>query len=194
MKYFRIYRKITTYYRKIAEELKALLKIIRNIDIIRKKRYYYEEGDCMSYSAIDIAKWFLNENRSRMNDEDSDYITHLKLQKLLYYAQGCYLAVTGEALFDEDLLAWEHGPVVSEVYQIYKSCGSHPIEFNEDYDNNIDDFTQGVLHEVFDVFGQYSAWKLRQMTHDERPWKETARNGVINKNLIRDYFLKEYIE
>ena len=48
----------------------------------------------MSYSAIDIAKWFLNENRSRMNDEDSDYITHLKLQKLLYYAQGCYLAVT----------------------------------------------------------------------------------------------------
>lgn len=148
----------------------------------------------MSYSAIDIAKWFLNENRSRMNDEDSDYITHLKLQKLLYYAQGCYLAVTGKALFEEDLLAWEHGPVVNEVYQLYKSYGSNPIKFDEDYDNNIDDFTQGILHEVFDVFGQYSAWKLRQMTHNEKPWLDTKRNHVIDRDLIKDYFQKEYIE
>lgn len=44
------------------------------------------------YSALDIAKWFLNINRAQMNFEDSEYITNLKLQKLLYYAQGYYLA------------------------------------------------------------------------------------------------------
>ena len=38
------------------------------------------------YSVEDIAEWFLNQNRIQMNFEDSEYITNLKLQKLLYYA------------------------------------------------------------------------------------------------------------
>ena len=25
--------------------------------------------------------------------------------------------------------------------------------------------------QVYDVFGQFSAWKLRNMTHEESPWK-----------------------
>jgi uncharacterized phage-associated protein len=41
-----------------------------------------------------------------------DVISNLKLQKLLYYAQGFYLAIYGKALFEEDIVAWEHGPVV----------------------------------------------------------------------------------
>ena len=40
------------------------------------------------YRAEDIAEWFLNKNRIQMNFEDSEYITNLKLQKLLYYAQA----------------------------------------------------------------------------------------------------------
>ena len=35
------------------------------------------------YNAIDIANWFLNENRKQMNFEDSEFITNLKLQKRL---------------------------------------------------------------------------------------------------------------
>ena len=38
-------------------------------------------------------------------------ITHLKLQKLLYFCYGCYLARTGEELFAEPLEAWPKGPV-----------------------------------------------------------------------------------
>lgn len=153
-------------------------------------------GSKMSrYTAKDIAKWFLAENRYKMYDADSDYITHLKLQKLLYYAQGCYLAIKGVPLFDEDILAWTHGPVVDEVYQEYKTYGSEPIIFDEDYNSEeIDKETQGILKEVFDVFGQYSAWKLREMTHSETPWRETERNGIIDKEAIKDYFKKEYIE
>ena len=124
-----------------------------------------------------------------------DFITHLKLQKLLYYAQGCYLAYTKKPLFPEDILAWEHGPVVYEVYQEYKDCGSNPIIFEEDYDFScIDADTTAVLKEVFEVFGQYSAWKLREMNHREEPWKRTPKNEVIEKDLIKEYFEREYIE
>lgn len=148
------------------------------------------------YTAMQIAKWFLAENKIRMFEGDSEYLTHLKLQKLLYYAQGCYLAIKDEApLFEEDILAWQHGPVVNEVYQEFKSCGSEPIVFDEEYDTaEIDAETQAILKEVFDVFGQYSAWKLRQMTHEETPWKITPPNEVIDPQIIKEYFKKEYIE
>ena len=72
-------------------------------------------------NALDIAKWFLfYNNRVIMTDSDADYISNLKLQKLLYYAQGSFLAIKDIPLFDDNLLAWVHGPVVNEVYQEYK--------------------------------------------------------------------------
>lgn len=145
------------------------------------------------YNAMEIARWFLNENRRRMLDGEADFITHLKLQKLLYYAQGCYLAIKTVPLFHENILAWEHGPVVEEVYQEFKNYGSSPILFDENYTTNIDDETAPILAEVFDVFGQYSAWKLREMTHNETPWNKTQRNHVIDLTIIKDYFEKEYI-
>lgn len=147
------------------------------------------------YSAMDIAKWFLAENKLKMMEGDSENLTHLKLQKLLYYAQGCYLAMKDKPLFNENILAWEHGPVVNEVYQEYKDNRSNPIVFDEPYDTKkVDNETQAILKEVFDVFGQYSAWRLREMTHEEAPWKETDRNDVIDCGKIKDFFKKEYIE
>lgn len=141
----------------------------------------------MNYSAIDIAKWFLNENRFRMNDQDSEYLTCSKLQNLLYYAQGCYLMITGKALFEEDILAWEQGAAIKEVYQVYKNC-AQSIEYNEDYDDNIDNFTRCVLYDVFEVFGRYSTWKLRRMVRSGKPWEGTKRNQIIDKELIKSHF------
>lgn len=195
MKTLKIHRKIIRNYRRIIERLNFLLKTKCRVDIIIKKNIcYFGEEDQKMYSAIDIANWFLSENRRRMVEEDSDYITHLKLQKLLYYAQGCYLAIKNKPLFKENILAWAHGPVVYEVYQEFKQYGSNPIEFLDDYNNNIDIETQGILKEVFDTFGQYSAWKLRQMTHEEAPWLKTPRNEIIDKEIIKDFFEREYIE
>lgn len=154
-----------------------------------------KKGVEMMYSALEIAKWFLAENRIRMVSDESDYITHLKLQKLLYYAQGCFLAIKDSPLFKEDIYAWQHGPVVPEVYDEYKCFHSNPIEFDEDYDvNKIDSDTRAILKEVFDVFGQYAAWKLRDMTHNEAPWKETKQGDIIDKERIKSFFKAEYIE
>lgn len=140
------------------------------------------------YSALDIAKWFLNVNRAQMNFEDSEYITNLKLQKLLYYAQGYYLARKNDPLFKEDFIAWEHGPVIRKVYDEYKKNGAKGIEYNEDFNISIDKETEIILNEVYEKFGQFSAWKLRDMTHQEMPWKTTTRNDIISKEKIKEYF------
>ena len=140
------------------------------------------------YKAKDIAEWFLNRNRVQMNFEDSEYITNLKLQKLLYYAQGYVLAKKDTPLFDDEFLAWEHGPVIRKIYDKYKANGSSGIKYDEDFKVNIDVETIRILEEVYNEFGQYSAWKLRNMTHETSPWQTTPRNSVIPKQKIKDYF------
>lgn len=149
----------------------------------------------IKHSASDVAKWFLAHNRIKADDEGADLISNLKLQKLLYYAQGCFLAINGKPLFGDDILAWKHGPVVEKVYHEYKQYGANGIEFTDDF--NFDDFTKEeneLLEEVYKTFAQYSAWKLRDMTHEEKPWNETPPNGVISNELIRKFFQQEYVE
>jgi len=147
------------------------------------------------HTALEVAKWFLAYNRIMESQDGAELLSNLKLQKLLYYAQGTFLAITGDVLFQDEILAWQHGPVVRSVYDEYKANGSNGILFDEDFD--FDSFTpeeNRILKEVYNVFGQYSAWKLRNMTHSEAPWKQTELNHEISIEAIRDYFVKEYIE
>ena len=147
------------------------------------------------HTASEVAKWFLAYNRMAEDDRGAERISNLKLQKLLYYAQGTFLAITGEPLFDDDLVAWAHGPVVESVYHEHKANHADGIVFEDDFDgSSFTDEENRLLEEVYNVFGQYSAWKLRNMTHEETPWRTTKPNAVIPKEVIRDYFIKEHVE
>lgn len=150
----------------------------------------------MTYKANDIAHWFLARCKSDYDLGITDeLISNLKLQKLLYYAQGCVLAIKGKPLFEEKIYAWEHGPVIPEIYHKYKSFGKNGIDFAEQYNIGIiDNETEVILRQVYDEFGQYSAWKLRNMTHEETPWRTTAKNDVIPNDVIKKYFLENYID
>lgn len=150
------------------------------------------------YSAREIAKWFLIKDRL-MNKELE--ISNLKLQKLLYYAQGVYLAITNKPLFSDEIVAWQHGPVVADVYYEFCVNGSNVIDYSpvkEDKDIiekiENDENARDTLEFVSEEFGQYTAWKLRNMTHQEKPWLSTKQNKVIKNDLIRDYFIDEVVE
>ena len=146
------------------------------------------------HSAIDVAKWFLNRNNVEAMISEAEDISNLKLQKLLYYAQGAVLAITGDPLFDDCIVAWEHGPVVIDVYHKYKGNGRNGIPFNDDEPS--EEYTeeeQSILESVYEEFGQYSAWKLRNMTHKETPWLSTKKNDVIRLDVIEKYFKEHYV-
>ena len=149
----------------------------------------------MSHSALEVAKWFLNHNANEQKiNNDTEYISDLKLQKLLYYAYGCYLALFGEKLFSEPILAWQHGPVVDEVYQEYKGFGASGINTFERVSDIFTTDEENVLTWVYNTFGQYTAWALRNMTHRETPWKDTPQNEIISDDLINSYFKDNYVE
>lgn len=62
-------------------------------------------------TANDIAKYFLALSN---NEESGELISNLKLQKLLHYAQGFYLALYDQPLFHEPIEAWAHGAVIPD--------------------------------------------------------------------------------
>lgn len=138
--------------------------------------------------AIDVANFFL----AKGGDGDGDGgISNLKLQKLVYYAQGFHAAITGNALFHERIEAWAHGPVVPELYHHFKHNGRNPIPAPAGFNGNAVFSAEQIelLEEVYDVFGQFSAWRLREMTHEEKPWLDHEEAAeVIPIDEMRQYF------
>lgn len=138
--------------------------------------------------ALQIAKAIINLYQSEIGDT----ISNLKLQKLLYYAQGFHLAAFGEPLFPEKIYAWQYGPVVREVYREFKGNGSGSIEsrFDVDLAEIIPDEEQRELFlEVNKIYGQYSALRLMDMTHNEPPWASTNIDNEITHDKLKDYFV-----
>jgi len=141
-------------------------------------------------SAFDVSHYLL----TLQDDDAGDLISNLKLQKLLYYAQGLYLAMNEEALFPEKIYAWKHGPVVPDMYHFFKTYGANPIPKPNNFNFSVLNENQTeFLNEVYQVFGQFSAWKLRNMTHEEPPYKMAeASAGEITLGSMADYF-KTYL-
>ncbi len=136
-------------------------------------------------TAKDVADYFL----AAVEEEYGDNITNLKLQKLVYYAQGFRLAMTGEPLFEDEIVAWAHGPVVLSLYDEFKHHGANAIPRPDAIDDSkYDEDVRKLLDEVAEVYGQFSASKLRAMTHEEPPWAQTTTGDVISYDRMRAYF------
>jgi uncharacterized phage-associated protein len=143
------------------------------------------------FSAHDAARYFL----ASQDEEAGELISNLKLQKLLYYAQGFHLALFARPLFSDKVKAWQYGPVVPDVWHRYRDSGFGPIGAPKDFDaSRYDPDTRDLLDEINRVYGQYSATKLRDLTHEEPPWRDAwerrqaGGSDEITQDSLRDYF------
>ena len=137
----------------------------------------------MAYKALDIA----NKIVSKTDLEHGDTISNLKLQKMMYYQQGFHLAYFGTPLFDEDIVAWQYGPVVPSVYKEYKSFESNSISTSKEGISLSDD-EEELFNNVYEEYNQFSAVALLKMTHEESPWKTTEINSVISRDKMMSFF------
>lgn len=149
------------------------------------------------YTASDIANWFL----AAIDRDAGDAITHLKLQKLIYYAQAWSLALPsrGEPLFDEEIQAWAHGPVVESVFQQHRGGSWEALPAPDAVPEVTAEDTEH-LKEILAVFGEYSAKQLERMTHSEEPWveargdlaPEARSNNIIPKAHMTTFYRNLY--
>ena len=148
----------------------------------------------MTRAARDISNWLLMW-ADQAEGEDAG-VTNLKLQKLLYYAQGHHLALTAEPLFTDPIQAWAHGPVVPAEYHRLKTYGSGPISLDsavpDDFDWDSFRDVEDHLVKIWNTYAKYAAWALREKTHREAPWLEAFESGAHNVEIshtsMRTYF------
>jgi uncharacterized phage-associated protein len=136
-------------------------------------------------------------------------LSPMKLQKLVYFAHGWYLAITDNALIRENVEAWQFGPVIPELYQEFKRYGSGDVskpslehEGGSSYipriahlqDDREAERAMEVIRSVWDHYGRYSAIKLSNATHMAgTPWSHcysptNLSSAVIPNEDIGDYF------
>lgn len=114
-------------------------------------------------------------------------VSHLKLQKLMYYSYAWQLvALDGKKIFEADFEAWAHGPVERDIYNEYKKFGGEVIPATQ----AVLETREPVLDFILDSYSVFSAFELSKTTHLEQPWKDHKENG----GLIPDADLKAFYE
>jgi uncharacterized phage-associated protein len=135
-----------------------------------------------------VQRTVINVHRELFDESPSP----MKVQKLCYYAQGYSLA-QGNELFQEDFQAWQHGPVVSDLYDKYKNYKWHQIS------EEVGESEPSILEYITDVvsaYGRYDGAALSTMTHRESPWLDArgdldesqGSTAIITKESMRDFF------
>jgi uncharacterized phage-associated protein len=106
-----------------------------------------------------------NELRRQLGD-----ISAVKVQNLLYYAQGWHLAYTGQPMFKEAIRASADGPVVADLWADEEGGWGKPST------RALDDAALATVEYVVDRYGRLSVAALIRMTQDEVPWRELSES------------------
>ena len=139
------------------------------------------------YNALDIANFLIY-----LMSDSCDDLSNMKLNKILYYAQGHFLQNYNRPLFSDTIEAWQHGPVVKAVYAKYKDYKDKPIsEYDISKIDAIDNSVKSFLLDIARKYGRYTAYTLRNMTHRPKsPWAQVDEGEEITLKSISDYFEK----
>lgn len=137
-------------------------------------------------------------------------ISHLPLQKILYFLHGFYLKQTGNALVSGFFEAWKDGPVHPLVYSAFKAAGRDPIRDRAERMNIMrgenepvapcdDPLVKDQVEKVLFLMGRLPASRLRQISHAQNaPWDLVVKkrgtspsfgmrisNDIIKENFAR---------
>jgi uncharacterized phage-associated protein len=122
----------------------------------------------------------------------------MKLQKLIYFAHGWYLAGYNSPLSSENVQAWQFGPVFPSIYQSYEKYGNHPIVCDSSHIYSFPINADAEASEIIDIvmakYGVLTPIQLSNMTHEiGTPWEKTwdgQLGKIIPNEIIRDYFVR----
>lgn len=138
---------------------------------------------------LDAARYFVFLSYGRKQYS----LTPLKLQKILYLAQGWSYVWDNHAAFPDDFEAWQYGPVNEKVYEEFKRYGRSEIPEREGIGFLRDFEVTETLTAIWDEYGKKTAYDLVELTHQQKPWRDAYSQGTkITNNSIKKYFQSTY--
>jgi len=169
----------------------------------------------MAFTAKSVANYFFDLAKSQSDHS----VSPMKMQKLVYFAHGWSLGLTGNPLIDEQVQAWPYGPVIPTLYHEFKHFGNGEItdyatelnwgnsggrlgEFEvitPQIPNDASDRTQysrALLNKVWEIYRPYSPIQLSNITHEPgTPWHSVSVNfsgGIPKDTAIPNEIIREY--
>jgi uncharacterized phage-associated protein len=116
-------------------------------------------------------------------------VTHIALQKLLYFAHGLFLLRHRRPLVSGYFEAWTFGPVHPAVYAAFKASGSEPIEHKArrkdlrtgqmlELPEVNDAAARRVINQTLGAYGDLTAGQLVRLSHArDGPWDVVCRTA-----------------
>lgn len=158
------------------------------------------------YTAVDVANYIIWYAKEKC---DNTPITHLKLQKILYYVAAYYLQNTKKLLFSEPFKKWQYGPVAKSVYDEFKYFKYDNISMyasilvadeNKKIGYAIKPFEEKIFLEdktfcriadkVIKDLIKKNAFDLVEITHKEEAWKKYQQDIIYRKENL-EYTIDE---
>lgn len=133
-------------------------------------------------------------------------VSHIMLQKLLYFAHGIYLMRNKAPLVSGYFEAWQYGPVHPSAYKAFKRSGKEPIAYRaagqdpltgeaRHLENPTDPDLVHLLRQVLLSYGRMPAGRLVDLSHaKDSPWEyivTKARTDVALGLRIPDSIILE---
>lgn len=128
-----------------------------------------------------------------------EYVTPMKLQKLLFFVTCLYQRYTGRRLLTESFQPWQYGPVCRSVYDEFKGFGGKPItRYAQDalgkvtaVDESSSPSLRKALNLVWENMGDLSAVKLSRVTHrNNSAWAQAVtehKTFISNRAMANDH-------
>lgn len=108
-------------------------------------------------------------------------VDNMKLQKVMYYLQGEWLAHYSVPLFPSDIVAWKFGPAIPKVHYTFSGFGIDDLvkhrkkwHLNNLYLAEID-----YMEKIAFRYLKYDKKILIRMSISESPWLKATHNGTI---------------
>lgn len=135
-------------------------------------------------------------------EQEFEPMTHLRIQKLVYYAQGWSLALRNAPLMATSIEAWREGPVTPALWDSFKGFGNQPINSSIgqlEMVRELPSDDNAFVRSIWEGYKEFSATGLSEKTHTEKPWKDAYKpdscgrcKALISNESMKRFFLKEY--
>lgn len=102
----------------------------------------------------------------------------------------------GRPLFNEDIRAWEHGPVVYEVARAHRGRRSLVASDIAGDPRVLSADDQELIDAVLESYGSLSGDELEELSHTEDPWRSffNGETGIASSSIpheaMRPYYSK----
>ncbi|MCO4857253.1 DUF4065 domain-containing protein [Herbaspirillum sp. WGmk3] len=143
-------------------------------------------------TALAVAQRFLD-----LAAAEGKTLTNMKLQKLVFFAHGVYLAGFDAPLIEEPIRAWDFGPVIPPLYEKLRKYGRDKVDFDlaPETRSTLENDPQAdeAIMAVWEAYRNHTAIQLSQITHlPKTPWDQIWNRPDGRYEMIPNAIIKEY--